>query len=87
MLVCALFSFNGSWNNLMFPQLVVAMQSNPSLYSTVTVSLMDWISNTDITFRGLAMSTCVVSLIPLLIMYIVTQNKMIDGLASTGVKG
>ena len=87
MLVCALFSFNGSWNNLMFPQLVVATQSNPSLHSTVTVSLMGWISNTDITFRGLAMSTCVVSLIPLLIMYIVTQDKMIDGLASTGVKG
>lgn len=87
MLVCALFSFNGSWNNFIFPQLVVAMQSDSLSHSTVTVSLMGWITNNDISFRGIAMATCVVSLVPLVIMYIVTQNKMIDGLASTGVKG
>lgn len=87
MLVCALFAFNASWNNFMFPQLVVATQSDPQLHSTVTVSLMGWIQNTDISFRGTAMATCVVSLIPLAVMYVLTQNKMIDGLASTGIKG
>lgn len=87
MLVCALFAFNGSWNNFMFPQLVTATQSDPQLHTTVTVALMGWIQNADISFRGTAMATCVVSLIPLAVMYVLTQNKMIDGLASTGIKG
>lgn len=87
MLVCVLFSFNGNWNNLMFPQLVVAMQSDQQAHTTITVALMSWIQNTDIEFRGIAMATCVVSVVPMIIVYVFTQSKMIDGLASTGMKG
>ena len=87
MLVCVLFSFNGNWNNFMFPQLVVAMQSDQQAHTTITVALMSWIQNTDIEFRGIAMATCVVSVVPMIIVYVFTQSKMIDGLASTGMKG
>lgn len=85
-LVCALFSFNGSWNNFLFPQLLVSTQSDTQAHNTITVALMGWIQNGDVSLKGLAMASCVFSLIPLLVMYAVTQNKMIDGLASTGVK-
>lgn len=86
-LVCALFSFNGCWNNLVFPQLVVAAQSDQQMHNTITVSLMGWIKNEDVQFRGKAMASCVMSILPLMLMYFFTQNRMIDGLSSTGVKG
>lgn len=87
MLVCALFSFNGCWNNLLFPQLVIASQSDTKVHTTITVMLMGWIGNDSVEFKGVGMASCVISIVPLMIMYIISQNKMIDGLASTGVKG
>lgn len=86
-LVCALFSFNGCWNNLVFPQLVVAAQSDVQMHSTITVALMGWIKNESVEFHGKAMASCVMSILPLMLMYFFTQSKMIDGLSSTGVKG
>lgn len=86
-IVCALFSFNGCWNALLFPELVIASQSDPQSHTTITVMLMGWIGSDNIEQKGLAMASCVISVIPLMIMYVVAQNKMIDGLASTGVKG
>lgn len=86
-LVCALFSFNGCWNNLVFPQLVVAAQSDVQMHSTITVALMGWIKNESVEFHGQAMASCVMSILPLMLMYFFTQSKMIDGLSSTGVKG
>lgn len=86
-LVCALFSFNGCWNNLVFPQLVVAAQSDVQMHNTITVALMGWIKNESVEFHGKAMASCVMSILPLMLMYFFTQSKMIDGLSSTGVKG
>lgn len=86
-LVCALFSFNGCWNNLVFPQLVVAAQSDVQMHNTITVALMGWIKNESVEFHGKAMASCVMSILPLMVMYFFTQSKMIDGLSSTGVKG
>ena len=83
-LVCGLFSFTGCWNNLLFPQLILA--SKDSTFQTITVALIGYTSNQSIEFKGLAMATCVFSLLPILIVFLITQNKMIDGLASTGVK-
>lgn len=86
-LVCALFAFNGCWNNLVFPQLVVAAQSDTQMHNTITVSLMGWITNDSTQFLGGKMAACVMSMLPLMLMYFFTQSKMIDGLSSTGVKG
>lgn len=83
-LVCGLFSFTGCWNNLLFPQLILS--SKDSTFQTITVALIGYTSNQSIEFKGLAMATCVFSLLPILIVFLITQNKMIDGLASTGVK-
>ena len=36
---------------------------------------------------GVAMASSLFSMIPIIIVFIITQNKMIDGMASTGIKG
>lgn len=83
-IVCALFAFSGSWNALLWPQLILGSQD--SINKTITVSLIGYISNQSIDYKGLAMATCVFSMLPTFIVYLFAQNKIIEGLASTGVK-
>ena len=64
-MLVVLFTFTGSWNNLVWPQLLLTGEK--SYWNTITVA-------------------SVFALIPIVIVFCITQNKMIDGLASTGVK-
>ena len=82
--VCALFAFSGSWNSLLWPQLILGSQE--SIRKTITVSLIGYITNQSIDYKGLAMATCTLSMLPTFIVYLFSQNKIIEGLASTGVK-
>lgn len=83
-IVCALFAFSGSWNNLLWPQLILGGQE--SINKTITVSLIGYISNQSIDYKGLAMATCVFSMLPTFIVYLFAQNRIIEGLATTGIK-
>lgn len=83
-IVCALFAFAGSWNNLMWPQLILS--GFDSIRKTITVQLTGYINNQDLGYKGLAMATCVFSIIPTFLVYIFAQNRIIEGLATTGVK-
>ncbi len=80
-----LFSFNGSWNNLIWPQLLLSGES--SYWSTVTVALTDYTNGSSWGANGVAMATSVFALIPIIIIFVITQNRMIDGLVTTGIKG
>lgn len=79
-----LFSFTGGWNALVWPQLLLSGEN--SHWSTVTVALSNTKSSTWGSV-GVSMATSLFALLPILVIFLVTQNKMIDGLASTGVKG
>lgn len=84
-----LFTFTSSWNNLMWPQMLMNGLSGDSQYwYTVTVGL---IANTTVdnaeNATVQAMAAGVFAIIPILIVFIFTQNKMIEGVASTGIKG
>lgn len=83
-LLVALFSFSGSWNDLLWPSLILS--GKDSTFYTITVALTGYTSGDSWAMKGLAMSTSVFALIPVLIVFLITQNRMIDGLASTGVK-
>ncbi|MBQ7879874.1 MAG: carbohydrate ABC transporter permease [Clostridia bacterium] len=84
LLLIGMFTFTSSWNNLFWANMVVG--SNPEM-QTITVYLQGFSSiATQDGLKGLAMAASVVSLIPILIAFVFMQNKMIDGLASTGVK-
>lgn len=84
LLLIGMFTFTTSWNNLFWASLVAG--SNDSM-KTITVYLQNMSSlvGEDKT-KGKAMAASVVSLVPILIVFMFMQNKMIDGLASTGVK-
>lgn len=82
-MLVVLFTFTGSWNGLVWPQLLLAGEN--TAWNTVTVALTGYTGGGwDAT--GVSMATSVFALIPIIIIFIITQNKMIDGLASTGVK-
>lgn len=79
-----LFSFVGGWNNLLWPQLLFSGE-NP-YFNTITVALTGYTGGSAWGQVGVSMATSVFSLIPIMIVFAITQNKMIDGLATTGVK-
>lgn len=84
-MLIVLFTFTGSWNNLVWPQLLLSGEK--SYWNTITVALTGYTGGGGWSKTGVAMATSVFALIPIVIIFIITQNKMIDGLASTGVKG
>lgn len=84
-MLIVLFTFTNTWNNLVFPQLLLASE-NPR-WNTVTVAIMGYAGGSSWDAVGIAMATSVFALIPIVIIFLITQNKMIDGLATTGVKG
>jgi multiple sugar transport system permease protein len=80
-----LFTFAGSWNSLLWPQLLLSGEN--AYWQTITVALTGYTGGSAWGANGVAMATSVFSLIPIIIIFIITQDKMIDGLATTGVKG
>ncbi len=84
-MLIVLFTFSGSWNSLQWPQLLLSGES--SYWQTVTVALTGYTGGTAWGANGVAMATSVFALLPIIVIFIITQNKMIDGLASTGIKG
>ena len=85
MMLIVLFTFTGAWNNLLWPQLLMTGES--SYFLTITVALTGYTGGNGVDAKGVAMATGVFALVPIFIIFLITQNKMIDGLASTGVKG
>lgn len=84
-LLVVLFTFTGSWNNLLFPQLLLTGED--PYWNTITVALTGYTGDSVWGATGVRMATSVFSTIPIIIIFIITQNKMVDGLASTGIKG
>lgn len=85
MMLIVLFTFTGAWNNLVWPQLLMA--GKDQYFKTITVALAGYTGGNSYGSKGIEMATGVFALIPIFIIFLITQNKMIDGLASTGVKG
>ena len=83
-MLIALFVFVGNWNNLIFPQLVLTGED--SRWYTLTVALTGYTGGSSWGQTGVSMATSVFAMIPIILVFCFTQNKMIDGLATTGVK-
>lgn len=84
-LLIVLFTFTGSWNNLLFPQLLLTGENE--FWYTISVALTGYTGSSAWGEMGVKMATSVFSLIPIIIIFVITQKKMIDGLATTGIKG
>ena len=86
LLLIGLFAFTGSWNNLLWPQIVISASGNNVGWNTVTTALAGHATSNSLGSMGVNMATAVFSLIPIIIVFVFTQNRMIEGLATTGVK-
>jgi len=76
-----LFAFTGAWNAFSWPLIVSGRK-----WRTLMVGLYNFVSEAG-TETQLLMAGAVISLIPILILYIFTQKQFTQGIATTGLKG
>ena len=80
--VCAVFTFLGTWNDLLSPVIYLNNQDN----FTAAVALAGFISahNQD---YNLLMAANLITIVPVLVLYFAAQKYLIGGIASVGLKG
>ncbi len=83
--VQGLFGFMGAWNDVQWAQLVVG--NAPRTTWTLAYGLKV-ISDQCEAYESITLSlaSAVISMIPIFIVYLVTQSKIIEGVANTGIK-
>lgn len=84
-IVQGLFSFMGAWNDLMWPQIILGT-ADKSLW-TLQVGIAYVSASKTANAIGISLAGAVFSALPILILYICAQNKIIEGVATAGVKG
>ncbi len=83
LMVAGLFAFLGNWNDYMWPQLMLGSEEVSRLTLTVGLSLMQGSYNYD---PGLPLTAAIFTAIPVLVLFMFTQEKVIEGIALTGLK-
>jgi len=78
----AIFTFVWSWNNLLWPLLVL---TNPNLM-TIQVGLSSQIGNYGIRYADI-MASALLGGLPLLAAFLLFQRNIVEGIAGTGLKG
>lgn len=87
--VQGLFGFMGGWNDLIWPQMLYP-GSTPANIKLWTLQVgMAYIVNTSKNADqvGAALAGGVVAVLPVLVVYLIAQNKIIEGMSSAGIKG
>jgi ABC-type glycerol-3-phosphate transport system permease component len=80
--VCAVFTFLGSWNNLLGP--LIYLDSDEKF--TVAIGLANLVTRAD-TPWNLTMAANLITILPTVILYFFVQKRLIGGIASVGLKG
>lgn len=78
----AIFTFVWSWNNLLWPLLVL---SNPKLM-TIPVGLATVQGNFGIRYAD-TMAASLLGALPLIVLFLFFQRQIVEGIAGTGLKG
>lgn len=87
LIVVGLFAFTGAWNSYMGPQLLMASFGGNVDWLTVAVGLSAYGTSDDVFYLGRNMAASVIAAVPVLLIYIFCQDRIIEGVATTGVKG
>ncbi len=83
--VQGLFGFMGGWNDLVWPQMLFGTQDT-KLW-TLQVGMAYVINNSKTSdLIGTALAGGVLCLLPVMIVYLIASNKIIEGMASAGIK-
>lgn len=83
-MVAGLFAFLGSWNDYLWPSIIGAVIQDKNFY-TLQVGLATMQSANNYAY-GFPMAGAIISIIPVIIVYIAIQDKIIEGVAFTGSK-
>ena len=78
----AIFTFQGTWNEFLWPLIVTGTQE----MQTIPVGL-SYFNGQYKTAWGLLMAGSVISLLPVLIIYVLAQNWFVKGIALSGLGG
>ncbi|OFX15636.1 MAG: sugar ABC transporter permease [Armatimonadetes bacterium RBG_16_58_9] len=78
----AIFSFLGSWNNLLWPLVVTTKME----MRTIPVGLT-FFQGQYVTMWHLLMAAAVVALVPLIVVYIIAQKYFVEGITLGAIKG
>ena len=84
-LVQGLFCFMGSWNDLMWPQIILGANDMDKWTLQMGVAYIS--SSRSANSMGMSLAGAMFSAVPIMILFVITQNKIIDGVAASGVKG
>ncbi len=81
--IVAIFTFMGSWNEVLWPLLVVREQQLMTLPQLLTVFSLGGGAGS----IGVSLASAMVLVVPVVIAYAVLQRNFIESMASSGVKG
>ena len=79
----AIFSFYWTWEDFLQPLIYL---NNPNMY-TVSVALRSFSDPGSVTDWGAVFAMLTLSLLPVLVIFIVFQRYLVEGIATTGLKG
>ncbi|MEK6220900.1 MAG: carbohydrate ABC transporter permease, partial [Chloroflexota bacterium] len=75
--------FIGTWNALAWPLLVTTTPE----WRPIAVGLYNFVTNDAGSELNLQMAGAVITVIPILILYFITQRQFTESIARTGLKG
>jgi multiple sugar transport system permease protein len=81
--VVAVFTFLWTWNDFFAPLLYIDTQER----FTVALALATFVRSTGGVQWNEMMAANLITIIPVLVVYFLAQNKLIGGIASVGLKG
>ena len=77
----AIFSFTWRWNDFLWPLLVIG---KPEMY-TIQLALSNFIGEFNVDWNGL-LAMSVVTMLPVLVMFLIFQKQFVKGMATSGMK-
>jgi multiple sugar transport system permease protein len=81
--IVAIFTFMGSWNEVLWPLLVVREQHLMTLPQLLTVFALGGGAGT----LGVSLASAMVLVVPVVVAYMFLQRYFIESMAGTGIKG
>jgi multiple sugar transport system permease protein len=82
-ITAAIFSFYWTWDDFFGPLIYL---TNPNLY-TVSVALRNFSDTTSLTDWGAVFAMLTLSLVPVFVIFVFFQRYLVEGIATTGLKG
>lgn len=79
----ALFTFLGNWNSYTWPLIII---SKPQ-YMTLPLALANLSSQTHYTKYGIVSAACIISILPVFIIFLIAQKYIVEGITLSALKG